>query len=279
MANICLYKIKVKGKKNNCLKFEFIMPRCDWDFQILESEGTDDDYTFSFITACKWGVDYRTQKTKGKLNPLTDEEISSIEDGDYWGTPLQEKAKLLGCEVFCNMKDIDDCYKAVYVHYSPTGRIINDECPKELHIKRGRDYDEGYVEPEKNHKLVRVKFVNGKSYEYNGDGYEVGDIVNVEGSMSNILGQIISEKMVNSNTPYCKIVKKYKNIPILDLNKVDEFWSSCNKEKKKRLNEYYKTETNLTKASFKTIVFNDWIISNMSNEISILDFKTKLENI
>ena len=80
MANICLYKIKVKGKKNNCLKFEDIMPMCDWDFQILESKGTDDDYTFSFITACKWGVDYRTQKTKGKLNPLTDEEVEYLKE-------------------------------------------------------------------------------------------------------------------------------------------------------------------------------------------------------
>ena len=139
MANICLYKIKVKGTKLSCEKLIDIMPLYNWEKYILDTKGEEEDYEIVFLGACKNHINAYTTSLKNPL-PLTKEEIEKIEDGDYWTTTLCDKSILLNCEIFCNFKDIDNNGYAVYVHYKK-GREIFDECPKEIHIKRGRDYD------------------------------------------------------------------------------------------------------------------------------------------
>ena len=57
MANICLYKIKVKGTKTACYALVNMMPLYSWEKEYLSEEGTDEDYTLVFSGACKWSVD------------------------------------------------------------------------------------------------------------------------------------------------------------------------------------------------------------------------------
>ena len=141
----------------------------------MSEEGTEDDFTLVFLGACKWTVDCYTTKMENP-KPLTDEELNAVQDGDHWDKTLKDKSVLLGCEIFCNSKDIDDSCWAVYEHYN-RGKVIHDECPKELHIKRGRDYDQwDYVPVEVPAadlgRKCKVKFESG-AYYYTGN-FEVG---------------------------------------------------------------------------------------------------------
>jgi hypothetical protein len=117
-----------------------MMPLYSWEKYILEDEGSEDEHTLIFLGACKWGVDCYTQPMV-EPKPFTDEELNAVQDGDYWDKTLKDKSVLLDCEIFCNSKDIDSGSWAIYEHYN-RGKKIKDECPKEIHIKRGRDYDD-----------------------------------------------------------------------------------------------------------------------------------------
>lgn len=139
MANICVYKIKVKGNQTACYRLINMMPLYCGEKEILFEEGTEDDFTLVFKGDCKWYVDAYTSPLADP-QPLSAEEIEAIDDGDHWGVTLRDKSVLLNCEIFCNSKDIDDSCWAIFDHYNK-GEIVNDACPKELHIKRGRDFD------------------------------------------------------------------------------------------------------------------------------------------
>lgn len=138
MANTCVYKIKVKGKENACRALIDMMPLYRGEKEILSEEGTPDDFTLVFRGDCKYSVDGYAGPLK-EPRILTDEEIAKIEVGDFWDVNLKGKSVLLNCDIFCNSKDIDDYVWAIYEHYNK-GVEVDDECPKELHIKRGRDY-------------------------------------------------------------------------------------------------------------------------------------------
>lgn len=139
MANICVYKIKVCGPQTACYRLINMMPLYCGEKEIHLEEGTEDNFTLIFTGDCKWSVDSYTSPLSNP-QPLSAEEIEAIDDGDYWNVNLCDKSVLLGCEIFCNSKDIDDSCWSVFEHYD-RGKKIKDECPKELHIKRGRDYD------------------------------------------------------------------------------------------------------------------------------------------
>jgi hypothetical protein len=115
-----------------------MMPLYTGEKEILFEEGTENNFTLIFTGDCKWSVDAYTSPLS-EPKPLSPEEVDVIDDGDYWNVNLRDKSILLNCEIFCNSKDIDDCCWAIYEHYDK-GKIINDKCPKELHLKRGRDF-------------------------------------------------------------------------------------------------------------------------------------------
>ena len=138
MANICVYKIKVRGNQTACYRLINMMPLYCGEKEILSEEGTADDFTLVFKGDCKWSVDAYTKELDDP-QPLPLEEIDEIDDGDHWDKTLRDKSVLLGVEIFCNSKDVDDSCWAVFEHYNK-GVAIYDKCPKELHIKRDRDY-------------------------------------------------------------------------------------------------------------------------------------------
>ena len=83
MANICLYKIKVRGRKRACYALVDMMPLYSWEKEYLREEGTEDDFELVFLGACKWAVDCYTSKMKNPV-PFTEEELNAVGDGDHW---------------------------------------------------------------------------------------------------------------------------------------------------------------------------------------------------
>ena len=210
MANICMYKIKVKGKKQACYAFINMMPSYSYEKEILDESGTEDDYELILRGDCKWSVSSYTSAMENP-QPFTQEELDEIQDGDHWDKTLKDKSVLLDCEIFCNSKDIDDSSWAIYEHYN-RGETIRDTCPKELHIKRGRDYDcdSDIVIPlsavtDTYGTLCKVKMLGG-TYYYIGD-YEVDDIVTVDGAKQGLYGVVTEVAQNKVTNGHLKIVE------------------------------------------------------------------------
>lgn len=287
MANICLYKVKVCGKKINCYKLIDMMPLYSWEKDILFEDGTDENFTLIFTGGCKWGVDRYTKDYKDLL-PYTDEEVSKIEDGDGWDYCLKNKSTLLDVDIYCNSKDIDDMGYAYYEHYN-RGVKIKDECPKELHIKRGRDYDEDYDDGEDEERqerlkeledkykydkdgneiieIFKVRFIDGYSYWYLGFDYKVGDLVYVDGAKKNILGII---KEVAKKGEYAAIYFIEEKVHHIDntfnSDDIEKIW---NFYKPKERKEYLKSiglDENINKKKFVSLMENKWILFAKEND-------------
>ena len=264
MANICLYKVMVKGPKLNCYKLVDMMPLGDWEKDYLFEEGTDDNFTLIFIGGCKWAVDYRTSRHKD-IVPFTKEQIEAIQDGDYWEYPLNEKSILLGVDIMCNSKDIDDSCWAIYEHYD-RGKEIHDDCPPELHIKRGRDYDEAPIvyaasgspaayEPPK--EKCKVKFESG-SYWYTGD-YEVGDLVYVEGAKSGCVGRVtVSVKDGSGEAAFYPIINKVGHADEFVEADIEALWASMKPKDRKEYLVKIGLEEKTTKKKFISVMDYQW---------------------
>lgn len=268
MANICLYKIKVKGTKAACYALVNMIPLYSWEKEYISEDGTDDEFTLVFSGACKWSIDAYTVRQVG-IVPYTSKEIFNIEDGDGWDIPLIDKSLLLCCEIFCNSKDIDSSSYAKYEHYN-NGVEICDECPKELHIKRGRDYDFDFVGPgtvtekEKTVNMCKVKFDSG-TYWYVGK-YNVNDIVKVEGTKSGQLGRVIDVGMVVENNGLYKIIEHIGHVTPLDVSFFENIWDSYKpKDRKEYLKSIGINET-ITKKKFISILESRWILFALDNE-------------
>ena len=261
MANICLYKIKVKGTKDACYALINMMPLYSWEKDILSEEGEDDDYTLIFTGACKWSTSSYTHHTDG-LVPYTPEQVANVQDGDGWDICMLDKSLLLSCEIFCNSKDIDDSCYAVYEHYNK-GKQVYDDCSKELHIKRGRDYDFGYEGPGASNfvekPVCRVRFADNRSYWYLGDA-AIGDIVYVDGAKVNCMGQV---KEVSTNTHHAAIysvVNNVCNVAIANPEDIEKIWTSYLKVKdRKAFLVRIGFAENTTKKQFITAVENLWL--------------------
>ena len=87
MANVCLYKIKVKGSKKACYKLVDMMPLYSGDKEYLSAEGTEEDFTLVFLGDCKWSVDSYTV-FEDKLKPYTEEELAEMKNAFGEGTTV-----------------------------------------------------------------------------------------------------------------------------------------------------------------------------------------------
>lgn len=262
MANICLYKVKVKGRKKVCYKLIDMMPLYSYEKIIISEEGTDDDFTLVFSGDCKWGMNYRTVPLENPA-PLSEAEIDAIEDGRYWGVNLCEKSILLQCEIFCNSKDIDDSCYSVYEHYDK-GKTVDDECPKELHIKRGRDYDNGEditltikMEPVELQNTCKVKFENG-SYWYLGD-CAVGDLVYVEGAKKGNLGKVMETKMQAAGGFY-RITECVGHIGEFVFADIEDIWNAYKPKDRKEYLLKLGIEDKMTKQKFLSLAEWKWTL-------------------
>ena len=283
MANICLYKIKVKGTKAACYAFIDMMPSYNADKEILSEEGTDDAYELVLRGDCKWSVSAYTEKMENP-QPWSQEEISKIEDGDHWDKTLKDKSVLLDCEIFCNSKDIDDSSWATYEHYNK-GVEIRDECPKELHIKRGRDYDTygvvafdvgGGNNGPTHGKVCKVRFRN-ESHYYQGD-FEVGDIIYSDGKDSGNLGRIIHVDDFAFLHGKQKIHKKVGHASEYIGEDIEAIWTSYKPKARKEYLASMGLEETMTKKQFHSLMDYKWTLFAYKNGDNWSDFVEAVKN-
>ena len=241
-----------------------MMPLYSWEKEYLKEEGTEDDFELIFLGACKWGVDCYTSKMKNPV-PFTEEELNAVGDGDHLDKTLKDKSVLLDCEIWCNSKDIDDSSWAVYEHYN-RGRVIRDECPKELHIKRGRDYDQddyepvvvGVSSPDSYGRKCKVKFESG-AYYYVGD-YEVGDIVYSDGSMSGKIGRITDVEDGAFVHGLQKIKQRVGHAdPFVEAD-IEEIWASYKPKARKEYLVKLGLDEGITKKKFISVMDHKWTL-------------------
>ena len=268
MANICMYKIKVKGRQKACYAFVNMMPSYSYEKEYLEEEGTDEDFTLVLRGDCKWSVSsYTTPMTDPK--PFTEEELDAICDGDHWDKTLRDKSILLDCEIFCNSKDIDDSCWAVYEHYD-RGKVIYDECPKELHLKRNRDYDccgdivvPINLTPTEIGRKCKVKFEVG-SYYYAGN-FEIGDLVYADGAKSGNLGRVVSVEDGVNIRGYYRITNKVGHADPFVESDIEKIWTSYKpKDRREYMTRLGLNETT-TKKKFVSTMDYEWTKFALTN--------------
>lgn len=109
MANICDYKIIVKGKKERCEKLVEMMNSCD-EMCIVYTEQKKDEYELCFEGSCKWSVDCYCDSHRIRY-PFLDEEIPYVIGSDYRNYTLRDKSKLLDVNVTCVAHDEDDYFE------------------------------------------------------------------------------------------------------------------------------------------------------------------------
>lgn len=269
MANICMYKIKVIGRKQACYAFIDMMPSYSYEKEIIDESGTDDNYELLLRGDCKWSVSAYTSAMQDP-KPFTQEELDAVQDGDHWDKTLQDKSVLLDCEIFCNSKDIDDSCWAIYEHYNK-GKTIYDDCPKELHIKRGRDYDNGgdivislssvtgYPG-----RCCKVKFETG-AYYYEGN-YEIGDIVYVDGAKKGEIGRVIE---IEDKTLYgglCKIEKCVAHVDEFVEADVEAIWKSYKPADRKLYIVRIGLDEKTQKKKYLNVMNHRWTVFGKTNQ-------------
>ena len=135
MANICKYKVIVKGRKNACYAFLGSMSVLDGK-EIVEESGADMNYTLRFEGTCKWAVDAYCTPWDGEfpvILPEDADEAMAVAEEKYWYNTVKERSKMFEVEVLCNSADIDESICEEFEHYS-NGISVPGECPEELSI-------------------------------------------------------------------------------------------------------------------------------------------------
>ena len=145
MANICVYKGIVKGKKNACYAFFGSMSNMG-NKKERSWTGSDEYGELHFIGDCKWSVDSYCEPFGGEKPvalPEDYKEARALGEHDYWYNTVQERSEMFQVEVQCCSADIED-YECdddmLYEHYI-NGKPVNDECPEILKINFADPWD------------------------------------------------------------------------------------------------------------------------------------------
>lgn len=157
MANLCKFKIIVKGRANACAAFYTSTP--SYGLTIVEERGTEDDHYLRFEGSCKWAVDYCSKKWDGPCPvtlPAGIREAGAKAMRDYSDYSMQDRSRMFRVEVLCNSADLDNYDGAYFVHYK-NGATIFDKAPEELAIRAEYCFDEEQEDSGEPHEPDRIK--------------------------------------------------------------------------------------------------------------------------
>ena len=133
MANICEYRVIVKGRKNACYAFFGSMSCCEE--KIIDDEsGSNEDFAMRFHGWCKWDVDCYCTPWEGEFPVTLPEDFEKARDEaeeQYWYNTVKERSKMFDVEVWCNSADIDDPMFDYFEHYK-NGEKLGGTCPNEI---------------------------------------------------------------------------------------------------------------------------------------------------
>lgn len=103
MANICKYRVRVKGSRKVCHFVFSAFPSYDEKYIVSES-GNDDLHVTEFQGDCKWYVGaYCDKKWRGKapidLSAFSDEALEKGEVTDFWEYSPEQLSKMTGAKI------------------------------------------------------------------------------------------------------------------------------------------------------------------------------------
>ena len=110
MANLCSYKVKVKGPRNACYAF-FGSMSCADDKYFLSESGTMEETVLVFQGNCKWSVDSYCRDWEDECPvELPEDPNEAMEEAEnkYWYYTVQDRSEMFNVEVWCNSADFDD---------------------------------------------------------------------------------------------------------------------------------------------------------------------------
>jgi hypothetical protein len=120
MANWCEYRLRIKGKRDDCYFFLNSMNALE-EYDIRKEKGTDDNFVLEAIGYCKWDVYSYTMPVNKSFNYEEQRaSITTIEDcWRFFSLPPEDKSKLFNVDVLISWTDIDEPF-------------VDDDFPEEL---------------------------------------------------------------------------------------------------------------------------------------------------
>ena len=115
MANICNYRFIVRGAKNAC--YAFLGSKLDYDGEVREEGGTDEDYYLTYSGGCAWYVDARCDPYDGETPvdiPSDPQEAYDLASLKYTGITSQSRSAMFGVDVYCIGDPADDVYRSEF---------------------------------------------------------------------------------------------------------------------------------------------------------------------
>lgn len=138
MANVCDYKMVVKGRKSSC--YAFVAGQNWLDYKEIEyEEGTDEDYEVYFTGTCKWSVDAYCGEYTDSCPVKIPDNLKTKAEVDEWcsetfhaGYNVKSRSKMFSVDVQCNSRCTEgDPETAYYIHYK-NGEAFGDNVPGKL---------------------------------------------------------------------------------------------------------------------------------------------------
>lgn len=216
MANLCVFKIIVKGKKNACAAF-YASTVSNGGLSVKEERGTADNYYLRFEGGCNWAVDYRSKKWDGPCPVELPEDIQEAREKAVWNYSdysLQDRSRMFRVEVQCNSGDIDCFDGARYVHYR-SGVLTRSYCPDELRLKEEKRWrPAAEVEKEEQERfasrLTPMAFLNFRNRQFAATGYTDSEVRKFRAEVEKRGGTLTNSVR---DTTYCLIVNPNSNQP------------------------------------------------------------------
>lgn len=157
MANRCMYKMVVRGKKNAC--YAFYAGQLHYVQDINYEGGSDENYKIRFSGECKWTVDSYCVRYDGEPVELPEDCDEAMKYAKEVGNiNVEGRAKMYSVSVIYNSTDLDDPEFAdacgefgveSYYYFDDNFDTDFDESDDEfIEIKRYDDDSEDYDEEE-----------------------------------------------------------------------------------------------------------------------------------
>lgn len=216
MANLCEFKMIVKGKKNAC--FAFVASTvCSDEPYIADQHGTEDAYYVFLEGAWNWGPDmYEKNWTKSCPVALPDdcEEAAKLAADEYSDYTIKSRSRMFQVEVEYNYAVEDRPWYATHIHLR-SGTRLDTYCPDELRMEEERGWrPAAEVNKERwdsfNKYLTPMPFLTFRNKQFVSTGFTAAETAALSKEITKRGGTLTKEVC---KTTYCLIVNPNSSQP------------------------------------------------------------------
>lgn len=216
MANLCEFKMIVKGKKNAC--FAFVASTvCSDEPYIADQHGTEDVYYVFLEGAWNWGPDmYEKNWTKSCPVALPDdcEKAAKLAADEYSDYTIKSRSRMFQVEVEYNYAVEDRPWYATHIHLR-SGTRLDTYCPDELRLEEERGWrPAAEVNKERwdsfNKYLTPMPFLTFRNKQFVSTGFTAAETAALSKEITKRGGTLTKEVC---KTTYCLIVNANSSQP------------------------------------------------------------------